>query len=125
MLLLEVAVADVRAAQFAQFCEDEVLRTVAERLHAEVPEPMLVTRLRGGTFAVVLRDLGPEVTPDALATRLLERASGPWQGGEMSTCTVAGALVLSDGGQETAIQLLDRALRMLGRAKLGLAGRAR
>jgi diguanylate cyclase (GGDEF)-like protein len=126
MLLLEVAVVDMSGEQLGEVYENEVLRTVAERLHAEVPEPMLVTRLDGGKFAVVLHDLGPEMAPEALATRLMERAGEPWHSGEvMSRCTVAGALVLSDGGQETAMQLLDRALRTLGRAKLRLAGRAR
>jgi GGDEF domain-containing protein len=128
MLLLEVADVDLlEAAHGEPFC-DELLRTIAERLHEEVPEPNLVSRLRGGTFAVVLHDLGPGVMPDAVATHLLERAGEPCptDDGNVS-CAVVGALALPGDRAEPALQLFERALRALARAKLrkdGLPRRA-
>ena len=77
MLLLEVADLDLLEAQHGEPCCDELLRTIAERLHEEVPEPNLMTRVHGGTFAIVLHDLGPGVAADAVATDLLERAGEP------------------------------------------------
>jgi GGDEF domain-containing protein len=77
----------ILALEVSDFCDlktrlgdawaDELLRTIAERLHEAVPEPALMTRLSSGAFAIVLRDLGPEVMPEALATDLLQRASEP------------------------------------------------
>jgi GGDEF domain-containing protein len=91
-----------------------------------VPEANLLTRLRGGSFAIVLHDLGPEVTAEALASRLLERASEPWPSGEgTARCAAAGALILSGSADETALALLDRARRALHRAKLRSDGQAR
>jgi diguanylate cyclase (GGDEF)-like protein len=123
MLLLEVADFDRLRAQLGQQWCDELLRTIAERLHEEVPEPNLVTRLRGGAFAIVLHDLGPEVAPDALAGRLLERASEPCPSGDRRLrWGVVGALAVPGDRGETAMQLFDRATRALDRARLRLAG---
>ena len=118
MFLLEVADFDALQAQLGEpFC-DELLRTIAERLHEEVPEPNLVTRLGGGAFAVVLRDLG-EVAPEAVATHLLERASEPGASGDRPLrWAMVGALALADDRAETAIALFDRAVRSLARAQL-------
>ena len=119
MLLLEVVDFDVLGARHGEPWCDELLRIIAERLHEEVPEPNLVTRLHRGAFAVVLHDLGPEVTPDALATHLLERASEPYASGDaLVRWTVAGALAVPGDRQETAMQLLDRATSALARVKL-------
>jgi diguanylate cyclase (GGDEF)-like protein len=118
MLLLEVADFDALEAGLGEpFC-DELLRTLAERLHEEVPEPNLVTRLGRGAFAVVLRNLG-EVAPEAVATHLLGRASEPCaSGNQLLRWGMVGALALADDRAETAIQLFDRATRTLARAQL-------
>jgi GGDEF domain-containing protein len=119
MLLLEVVDFDLLGARDgAPWC-DELLRIIAERLHEEVPEPNLVTRLHRGAFAIVLHDLGPEVAPDALATHLLERASEPYASGtELVRWTVVGALAAPGDRPETAMQLLERATEALARVKL-------
>jgi GGDEF domain-containing protein len=126
MLLLEVADLDLLEAQHGEPCCDELLRTIAERLHEEVPEPNLVSRLRGGTFAIVLHDLGPGIAPDAVATHLLERAGElcPTGDGQVS-CAVVGALVVPSDRTEPALQLIDRATRALARAKLRKSGQPR
>jgi diguanylate cyclase (GGDEF)-like protein len=117
MLLLRVADFHAVRTRVGQACCNDVLRTIAERLHEEAPEPSLVTRLRGGDFAVVLHDLGPEITSEVLATRLLERANEPCASGErLVSCAVIGALILPRDSQETAMQLLDRGTRALARA---------
>lgn len=116
-----IAVTDfgVLRAQVGEAGADELLRTIAERLHEEVPEPNLVTRLRGSEFAVALHGLGSEVTSEALATRLLERACEPCPVGDcLLTCTVIGALAFAGDPQDSAMALLDRGIRALGRASL-------
>jgi diguanylate cyclase (GGDEF)-like protein len=126
MLLLELADLDVLEAQYGEPCRDELLRTIAERLHEEVPEPNLTTRLHDGTFAIVLHDLGPEVAPDELATHLLARASEPCPSGDGHLrCAVVGALAYPGDRREPALQLFDRATRALARAKLQKAGAPR
>lgn len=118
MLVLEIADLDAVRARLGDPVCDELLRTVAERLHVEVPEPNLVTRLRGGAFAIVLRELGG-LPPEAVATHLLERASEPYaSGGRLLRWALVGALASADGRAETAIQLFDRAMRSLARARL-------
>jgi diguanylate cyclase (GGDEF)-like protein len=119
MLLLEVANLDLLETQHGEPCCDELLRTIAERLHEEVPEPSLMTRLHGGRFAIVLHDLGPGVTPDSVATHLLERAGGPCPSGDGHLrCAVVGGLAVPGDRAEPALQLFDRATRALARAKL-------
>jgi diguanylate cyclase (GGDEF)-like protein len=119
MLLLEVANLDLLEAQHGEPCCDELLRTIAERLHEEVPEPSLMTRLHGGRFAIVLHDLGPGVAPDAVATHLLERAGEPCPSGDGHVrCAVVGGLAVPADQAEQALQLFDRATRALARAKL-------
>ena len=119
LLLLEVADFEQLGARLGKPWCDELLRTIAERLHEEVPEPNLVTRLRGGEFAIVLHDLGPEVAPDTLVGHLLERASEPCPSGNLRmSWAVVGALAVPRDRAETAMQLFDRAARALGRAKL-------
>jgi diguanylate cyclase (GGDEF)-like protein len=95
MLLLEVADLDLLEARHGEPCCDELLRTIAERLHEEVPEPNLVTRLHGGTFAIVLHDLGSEVAADSVATHLLERAGEPCPSGDghLRSAVVGGLAV--------------------------------
>jgi diguanylate cyclase (GGDEF)-like protein len=124
ILLLEVADLDGLSALHGEPWCDELLRTIAERLHDQVPEPNLFTRLRGGAFAIVLHDLGPEVTPELLATHLLERASAPASSSDRPRrWTVVGALAVPDDRAETAMQLLDRATRALARARFRAATR--
>jgi GGDEF domain-containing protein len=119
LLLLEVMDFDRLAARHGEAQCEELLRIIAERLHEEVPEPNLVTRMRRGAFVVVLHDLGPEVTPDALATHLLERAGEPWASGDgLVRWALVGALALPGERAETAIQLLDRATVTLARVRL-------
>jgi diguanylate cyclase (GGDEF)-like protein len=116
-----IAVPDfgVLKAQVGEAGADELLRTIAERLHEEVPEPNLVTRLRGSEFVVALHGLGSEVTSEALATRLLERACEPCQVDDrVLTCRVIGALAFAGDSQDSAMALLDRGIRALGRASL-------
>ena len=126
MLLLEVADLDLLEAQHGEPCCDELLRTIAERLHEEVPEPSLVTRLHGGTFAIVLHDLGPGVAPDTVATHLLERAGEPCPTGDGHVqCAVVGGLAVPGDKAEPALQLFHRASRALARAKLRKAGQPR
>jgi GGDEF domain-containing protein len=126
MLLLEVADLDLLEAQHGAPCCDELLRTIAERLHEEVPEPNLMTRVHGGTFAIVLHDLGPGVATDAIATHLLERAGEPCPSGDGHLrCAVVGGLALPGDSAEPALQLFDRASRALARAKLRKAGQPR
>ena len=121
MLLLRVTNLDALRARGGTPCCDEVLRIIAEGLHEAVPEPNLVTRLCGGDFAIVLRDLGPEVTTEALATRLLERVSEPFPSGDrLLRCAVVGALVAAARHKEAAIELLDRTMRALSRATVRL-----
>jgi diguanylate cyclase (GGDEF)-like protein len=123
MLLLEVADLDLLEARHGEPCCDELLRTIAERLHEEVPEPSLMTRLQGGTFAIVLHDLGPGVMPDAVASHLLERAGEPCPSGDGHVeCAVVGGLAIPGDRAEPALQLFERALRALARAKLRKAG---
>ena len=126
MLLLEVADLDLLEAQHGEPCCDELLRTIAERLHEEVPEPNLMTRVHGGTFAIVLHDLGPGVAADAVATHLLERAGEPCPSGDgYLRCAVVGGLAVPGDPAEPALQLFDRARRALVRAKLRKAGQPR
>jgi GGDEF domain-containing protein len=122
MLLLEVAdLQDLSALNGEPWC-DELLRTIAERLHDQVPEPNLFTRLHAGAFAIVLHDLGSEVTPRALAAHLLERASAPCPSVDRPRrWTVVGALAVRDDRAETAMQLLDRATQALARARFRVA----
>jgi diguanylate cyclase (GGDEF)-like protein len=123
MLLLEVTDFDLLRTRLGTPWCDELLRTIAERLHEEVPEPNLVTRLRGGAFAIVLHDLGSEVAPEALADRLLERASEPCPSGDPPLrWEVVGALAVPGDRAATAMQLFDHATRALDRAKLRRAG---
>jgi GGDEF domain-containing protein len=126
MLLLEVENFDVLGARYGEPWCDELLRIIAERLHEEVPEPNLVTRLHRGAFAIVLHDLGPEVAPDALATHLLARASEPYASGDgLVRWDVVGGLATPDDRKETAMQLLERATLALARVKLEDANRPR
>lgn len=119
MLVLEVADFDDLKARLGEPWAHELLRTIAERLHEAVPEPGLVTRLRSGAFGIVLRDLGPEVAPEALATDLLQRASKPCPSGDrLLRWSLIGALALPGDRSETALELFDRAMRALARAKL-------
>lgn len=119
MLLLRVVDFDALQGRVGKPCSDEVLRIIAERLHEGVPEPNLVTRLRAGDFAIVLRDLGPEVSAETLATRLLERAGERCASGDrVLECAVVGALVLWGGRHEAALMLLERASRVLAHANL-------
>jgi diguanylate cyclase (GGDEF)-like protein len=126
MLLLEVENFDVLGARYGEPWCDELLRIIAERLHEEVPEPNLVTRLHRGAFAIVLHDLGPEVAPDALATHLLARASEPYASGDgLVRWDVVGGLAAPGDRKETAMQLLERATLPLARVKLEDANRPR
>ena len=126
MLLLEVVDFDVLGARHGESWCDELLRIIAERLHEEVPEPNLVTRLHRGAFAIVLLDLGPEVAPEALATHLLARASEPNASGDgFVRWDVVGALAAPGDRKETAMQLLERATSALARVKLEDANRPR
>ena len=98
---------------------DELLRIIAERLHEEVPEPGLVTRLKEGRFAAVLRALGADVTAEALATRLLELAREPCRiEGELLSCGAVAALAYTGDSEETPLALIERVTRAAGRAKL-------
>jgi GGDEF domain-containing protein len=122
MLLLEVADWHDLSPLYGEPWCDELLRTIAERLHDQVPAPNLFTRLHAGTFAIVLHDLGSEVTPRALAAYLLERASAPCPSVDRPRrWTVVGALAVPHDRAETAMQLLDRAMRALTRARLRAA----
>ena len=124
MLVLEVADFHDLKARLGDAWADELLRTIAERLHDAVPEPGLMTRLRSGAFAIVLRDLGPEVMPETLATNLLQRASEPCPSPDRRLrWSLIGALSLSDSS-ESAVALLERAMRALARAKLQAAPQA-
>jgi diguanylate cyclase (GGDEF)-like protein len=126
MVLLEVTDFDRLRAQLGLAWCDELLRTIGERLHEEVPEPNLVTRLRAGEFAIVLRDLGPEVTPEALAAHLLARASEPCSSRHPPLrWAMVGALAVHDDRAETALQLFARATGALTRAKLRAAAELR
>lgn len=119
MLVLEVADFHDLKARLGDPA-DEVLRTIAERLHEAVPEPGLMTRLSSGAFAIVLRDLGPEVMPEALATHLLQRASEPYASPDRRLrWSLVGALALAGDRSESAIELFERAMRALARSKLG------
>jgi diguanylate cyclase len=124
----------ILALEVSDFCDlktrlgearaDELLRTIAERLHEAVPEPGLITRLSSGAFAIVLRDLGPEVMPEALATDLLQRASEPCPSPDRRLrWSLVGALALAGDRSENAIELFERAMRALARSKLRAAPR--
>ena len=103
MLALEVAEFDDLKARLGDAWADELLRTIAERLHEAVPEPSLMTRLSSGAFALVLRNLGPEVMPEALATDLLRRASEPCPSPDRRLrWSLVGALALPDDRPENA-----------------------
>jgi diguanylate cyclase (GGDEF)-like protein len=98
---------------------DELLRTMAERLHAEVPDPDLLTRIRGAEFAIVFPDLVPEISAEDLATRLLERVSEPYPiAGRVLGCKVVAAVRLAADRSEGAHHLLERAALALGRARV-------
>ncbi|HEX2478088.1 MAG TPA: GGDEF domain-containing protein [Geminicoccaceae bacterium] len=124
MLVLEVADFHDLKARLGDAWADELLRTIAERLHGAVPEPGLMTRLSSGAFAIVLHDIGPEVMPETLATHLLQRASEPCPSpNRRLRWSLIGALSLSDSS-ESAVALLERAMRALARAKLQAAPQA-
>jgi diguanylate cyclase len=126
LLVLEVADFDDLKARLGGAWADELLRTIAERLHDAVPEPGLMTRLRSGAFAIVLRDLGPEVQPEALATDLLQRASEPCPSGDrLLRWSLIAALASPGDRSEAAMELFDRAMRALARGKLRSAAQAR
>lgn len=79
-----------------------------------------MTRLSSGAFAIVLRNLGPEVMPEALATDLLQRASEPCPSPDRRLrWSLVGALALAGDRSENAIELFERAMRALARSKLG------
>ena len=97
---------------------DELLRIMAERLHAEVPDPDLLTRIRDAEFAIVFPDLVPDISAEDLATRLLERVSEPYLiGSRVLSCKVMAAVRLAGDRSESAHHLLDRAAVALGRAR--------
>jgi diguanylate cyclase (GGDEF)-like protein len=124
MLMLEVADFHDLKARLGDAWADELLRTIAERLHGAVPEPGLMTRLSSGAFAIVLHDIGPEVMPETLATNLLQRASEPCPSPDRRLrWSLIGALSLSDSS-ESAVELLERVMRALARAKLQAAPQA-
>jgi diguanylate cyclase (GGDEF)-like protein len=119
LLVLEVADFSDLKARLGDAWADELLRTIAERLHDAAPEPGLMTRLSSGAFAIVLRDLGPEVMPEALATELLQRASEPCPSPDRRLrWSLVGALALPGEHSESAMELLERAMRALARSKL-------
>ena len=125
LLVLEVADFPDLKARLGEAWADELLRTIAERLHDAVPEPGLMTRLSNGAFAIALSDLGPEVMPQALATELLERASDPCPSPNRRLCwSLLGALALPDERPEGAMALLERAMRALARGRLRAAPQA-
>lgn len=122
LLVLEVADFHDLKARLGNAWADELLRTIAERLHDEVPEPGLMTRLSSGAFAIALRDLGPEVMPEALATDLLQRASAPCPSPDRRLrWSLVGALALPCDRSENAMALFERAMRALARSKLRAA----
>jgi GGDEF domain-containing protein len=122
LLVLEVADFHDLKARLGNAWADELLRTIAERLHDAVPEPGLMTRLRSGAFAIVLRDLGPEVMPETLATNLLQRASEPCPSPDRRLrWSLVGALVLLGDRSKNGMALFERAMRALARAKLQAA----
>lgn len=126
MLVLEVAEFDDLKARLGDAWADELLRTIAERLHEAVPEPSLMTRLSSGAFAIVLRNLGPEVMPEALATDLLQRASEPCPSPDRRLrWSLVGALALPGDRPENVSELFERAMRALARGKLRAAPQAR
>jgi GGDEF domain-containing protein len=119
LLVLEVADFDHLKTRLGDAWADELLRTIAERLHDAVPEPGLMTRLRSGAFAIVLRDLGPGVLPETLATNLLQRASEPCPSPDRRRrWSLVGALALPGDRSENAMALFERAMRALARGKL-------
>jgi GGDEF domain-containing protein len=119
LLVLEVADFDQLKTRLGDAWADELLRTIAERLHDAVPEPKLMTRLRSGAFAIVLRDLGPGVLPETLATNLLQRASGLCPSRDRRRrWSLVGALALPGDRSEDAMALFERAMRALARGKL-------
>jgi GGDEF domain-containing protein len=119
LLVLEVAGFHDLRARLGDAWADELLRTIAERLHDAVPEPGLMTRLRSGAFAIVLRDLGPGVLPETLATNLLQRASGPCPSPDRRRrWPLVGALALPGDRSENAMALFERAMQALARGKL-------
>jgi diguanylate cyclase (GGDEF)-like protein len=125
LLVLEVADFDQLKTRLGDAWADELLRTIAERLHDAVPEPGLITRLRSGAFAIVLRDLGPEVLPETLAGNLLQRASEPCPSPDRRLrWSLVGALALPGNDSENAMALFERAMRALARAKLQAAPQA-
>ena len=85
-----------------------------------------MTRLSSGAFALVLRNLGPEVMPEALATDLLQRASEPCPSPDRRLrWSLVGALALPDDRPENAGELFERAMWALARGKLRAAPQAR
>lgn len=125
MLVLEVADFHDLKARLGDAWADERLRTIAERLHDAVPEPDLMTRLSSGAFAIVLRDLGPEVMPEVLATDLLRRASEPCPSPDRRLrWSLVGALALPGNRSENAMERFERAMRTLARGKLRAATQA-
>jgi diguanylate cyclase (GGDEF)-like protein len=106
---------------------DELLRTMAERLHAEVPDPDLLTRIRGAEFAIVFPDLVPEISAEDLASRLLERVSEPYLiGSRVLGCKVIAAVRLAADRSESGLYLFERAAVALARGRVradqGLCG---
>ena len=119
VLLLEVTDFGWLKRDLGPAAGDELLRTVAERLHAQVPDPALLTRIRDAEFAIVFSDLDPEFSAEDLATRLLERVSEPCQvGGRVLSCKVIGAVRLAADRSESGHHLLECAAVALGRARV-------
>jgi diguanylate cyclase (GGDEF)-like protein len=118
VVLLEVTGFERLRRNLGAAAGDELLRTMAERLHADVPDPDLLTRMRGAEFAIVFPDLGPEISAEDLATRLLERVGEPYLiGSRALSCKVIAAVRLAGDRSESPHDLLERAAVALGRAR--------
>ena len=67
---------------FGHLAGDATLETVAERLSAALPEESIIGRLAGDEFAVIVKNLDPDVSgradTDKLARALLDRLADPF-----------------------------------------------
>jgi diguanylate cyclase (GGDEF)-like protein len=105
---------------------DALLQEVTKRLLAHVRETDTVARLGGDEFAIVQTSVDQPTDATALATRLIEELSAPYEllGHQMVIGTSVGISVAPHDG-ETPDQLLKNADMALYRAKADGRGRYR
>ncbi|MHB1538714.1 MAG: putative bifunctional diguanylate cyclase/phosphodiesterase [Solirubrobacteraceae bacterium] len=98
---------------------DELLRSVAARLHGVIRGSDTLGRLGGDEFVVVAQELSLSAGPELVAERLLESLQHPFRltGHEETPLTVTASVGVAEGGRSSAAELLRDADIAMYRAK--------